>query len=173
MEILDLLDHLIAEHESGGHPSGSGVASLVIILEEFDSVHARFTPGRLDQGQELANIEKTMESAITFLNQHFDYEETLLLRGIEEYGDPDMVASFLALIREHDYLKTRARRVMELIRELRSGELSYQHWNASANDLKAYLYQTRKLLENHAARETELFTGFRRMFLEKLPQGKS
>lgn len=167
MDILDLLDRLIAEHERGGRPSGTGVASLVIVLEEFDSIHSRFTPGRMDQGQELANIEKIMESVIMFLNQHFDYEENLLLRGIEEHGDPEMMTSFLTLIKEHEYLKTRARRVMELIQELRSGKLSYQHWNASANDLKAYLHQTRKLLENHAARETELFMEFRKMFLEK------
>jgi DNA repair ATPase RecN len=48
------------------------------------------------------------------------------------------------------------------IAELRHGTLDRHQWEASANDMRAHLSHTRKLLEAHAAVETELMLELRR-----------
>lgn len=174
VNILELIDTLIAEHESGNEKTASlqEVANLAVILKGIDSAQARFSPGRLDQQKELIRLELLMQSIIVFLKRHFEHEETVLLQAVEEICDREMMESFLLLLNEHDYLKTRIRRVSELIQELQTGSLTYQHWNSSANDMKAYLSHTRKLLAIHAESETELFLKLKQRIIEHTSSGK-
>ena len=170
--ILDLIDALIAEHKSGNAKTASlqKAANYALILESMDSARVCFGPGRLNPELELANLKTLIKSIIIFLDHHFQHEETLMLQAVEEYCDQETVNAFTLLLREHDYLKTRISRVLELIQELNSGKLTNQHWNSSANDLKAYLSHTRKLLEEHSDRETKLFLTLREHLCDVTPK---
>ena len=66
-----------------------------------------------------------------------------------------------SLLLEHEDLRNRLVHAKEHVTELISGGLARHQWEASANDMRAHLSHTRKLLEAHAAIEHELFVSMR------------
>ena len=172
--IIEILDQLIEEHHTGDERTAilQEYANETTILNKMDKAQESFIPGRLDQASGLNKLDELMSEVSSFMNRHFTHEETVLLGAIEELNDAELLKAFTTLLREHDYLKIRLSRVRELIDDLKSGTLVRQHWDASANDLKAYLKHTRKLLEMHSGTETELFINLRNHLAEKLSQGE-
>ncbi len=157
---IELLDHFIYEHTSGNVRTAEleKVAEDTILVHGFNEAHDAFVPGRLDQARGLDKLQELMQTITEFLNNHFSMEETLLLEIVEGINDNELLNAYNNLTNEHEYLKTRVRRVNELAADLKTGKLTRQHWDSAANDLRAYLKHTRKLLMQHAAMETDLFT---------------
>jgi hemerythrin-like domain-containing protein len=170
---IELLDKLIYEHSSGNVRTAElqQLADEALLLNDFVEAQDAFVPGRLDKGKGLDNLQEMMQSIMLFLGNHFDREENVLLEVIEGVADSELLRSFNDLISEHEYLRTRVKRVNELIMDLKKGGLTKQHWDSSAHDLRAYLRHTRKLLELHSASETALFLKIREHLMEKIEQG--
>ena len=96
------------------------------------------------------------------LQAHFNREETGLLAAFEKHGGRKLVTALNSLLLEHKDLRSRLAHAKDHIAELMSGGLARQRWEASANDMRAHLSHTRKLLEAHAAIENELLVELRR-----------
>lgn len=171
---IELIDRLISEHHSGNEWTAElqQYANDAVLLKELDEAQESFMPGRLDQKEGLKRLDSLMQEIKEFLHKHFNHEETVLLEAVEELNDLELLNAFHLLLNEHSYLKTRLERVQELIDDLKTGNLNRQHWDSSANDLKAYLNHTRKLMAVHAASETTLFIELRRHLIDRLTQGE-
>lgn len=163
-EIVTMIDNLIAEHkvivkDARSLEQAANDASTLVELEEAKDT---FVPGRFDQKQSLQKLQESLEAIDRGLQEHFNREETALLAAFEKHGDWKLVTTLNSLLLEHEDLRNRLAHAKEHIAELVSGGLARHLWEASANDMRAHLSHTRKLLEAHAAVENELFVDMRR-----------
>jgi iron-sulfur cluster repair protein YtfE (RIC family) len=136
------------------------------LISELDTAKDKFVPGRFDQGKSLQLFEDTLENIRDWMSRHFDEEESLLLKSVEQYGDRKLISALNSLLLEHAALRSRLVQAKEHVIELKSGSLSHHRWNASANDLRAHISHTRKLMEAHMLMENQLFSELRRHFKE-------
>ncbi len=163
-EIVALINKLIDEHkvvieDARALEKAANDASALVELEEARDT---FVPGRFDQKQSLQKLQEFLEAIDKGLKEHFDREETGLLAAFEKHGDRKLVTTLNSLLLEHEDLRNRLAHAREHVAELVSGGLARHQWEASANDMRAHLSHTRKLLEAHAAIENELFLELRR-----------
>lgn len=162
-EIVALIDRLIGEHkvilkDAQSLEQIANDASILMVLEEAKET---FVPGRLDQKQSLQKLQESLETIDQGLKAHFNREESGLLAAFEKHGDRKLVTTLNSLLLEHEDLKNRLTHAKDHVAELVSGGLARHQWEASANDMRAHLSHTRKLLEAHAAIENELFVAMR------------
>jgi iron-sulfur cluster repair protein YtfE (RIC family) len=168
-EIVSLLDRLIDEHKVIAKDARSleqlaNDASLLVDLEEAKET---FVPGRFNQTQSLHKLQELLEKITQGLQAHFNREETGLLAAFEEHGERKLATTLNSLLLEHEDLRNRLAHAKDHVAELVSGGLARHQWEASANDMRAHLSHTRKLLEAHAAIENELFVELRRRLPKK------
>ena len=163
-ETVALIDRLIAEHKviSERVESLEQAANDISILVDLKEARETFVPGRFDQNQSLQKLQELLETIDQGLQAHFNREETTLLAAVEKHGERKIVTALNSLLLEHTDLRNRLAHSQEHIAELMSGELARHQWDASANDMRAHLSHTKKLLEAHAAMENELFVELRR-----------
>jgi len=163
-EIVALIDKLIDEHKVVIEDARAleKVANDASALVELEEARDTFVPGRFDQKQSLQKLQESLEAIDKGLKEHFDREETGLLAAFEKHGDRKLVTTLNSLLLEHEDLRNRLAHAREHVAELVSGGLARHQWEASANDMRAHLSHTRKLLEAHAAIENELFLELRR-----------
>jgi len=157
-ETISLIEQIIAEHKS--------LRRRVQILEQaandveaiagLDKTRDAFVPGRFDQHRGLKDLQEMLINIDRGLAEHFNREETALLAAFEKYGDRELAEQLRSLLLEHEDLRNRFTRSQEHANELASHTLSRHLWEASANDMRAHLSHTRKLLEAHAEIEQEL-----------------
>ena len=164
VETAALIDRLIEEHkliikDVQSLQNAANDASLLVGLKE---ARETFVPGRFDQKQSLKKLQELLETIDKGLRAHFNREETLLLAAFEKHGDRKLVTTLKSLLLEHEDLRGRLSHSKVHIAELVSGGLARHRWEASANDMRAHLSHTRKLLEAHAAIENELLVELRR-----------
>jgi iron-sulfur cluster repair protein YtfE (RIC family) len=162
-EIATMIDNLIAEHRVIIKDARSleQVANDASALVELEEAKDTFVPGRFDQKQSLQKLQESLAAIDQGLQEHFNREETALLSAFEKHGDTRLVTALNSLLLEHKDLRNRLTHAKEHIAELVSGGLGRHQWEASANDMRAHLSHTRKLLEAHAAIENELFVQLR------------
>ena len=162
-EIVALINKLIDEHKVVIEDARAleKVANDASALVELEEARDTFVPGRFDQKQSLQKLEESLEAIDKGLKEHFDREETGLLAAFEKHGDRKLVTTLNSLLLEHEDLRNRLAHAREHVAELVSGGLARHQWEASANDMRAHLSHTRKLLEAHAAIENELFVAMR------------
>jgi len=165
-DIVALIDRLIDEHKVIIKDARSleQVANDASALAELAEARETFVPGRFDQKQSLQKLQESLEAIDQGLQAHFNREETGLLAAFEKHGDRKLVTTLNSLLLEHEDLRNRLAHTREHIAELVSGGMARHLWEASANDMRAHLSHTRKLLEAHAAIENELFIDMRRHF---------
>lgn len=156
---LELIDQLIAEHKIMDERTASieKAANDATLLADLKEAKDTFVPGRFDQGSSLLKLEESLLAIDSWLDKHFNREETVLLEAVERHGDQKLVKSLNSLLVEHTDLRDRMAHSKEHVAELLSGGLARHRWDASANDMRAHLSHTRKLLAAHAAMENELF----------------
>ena len=159
-----LIDRLLEEHkviirDVQSLQRAANDASLLIGLKE---ARETFVPGRFDQKHGLQKLQEMLAAIDKGLRAHFNREETLLLAEFEKHGDRKLVTTLNSLLLEHEDLRNRLDHAKVDIDELMNGKLARQRWEASANDMRAHLSHTRKLLEAHAAVESELLLELRR-----------
>ena len=168
-DTIALIDQLIKEHKviSDRVQSIEKVANDASLLTDLQDARETFVPGRLDQKQSLARLEEQVQAIGTWLEKHFNREETALLQAIEKDGDSKLVTAFNSLLLEHTDLKNRIAHTKNHIAELVGGGMAAHRWAASAGDMQTHLSHTRKLLEAHAGIENELFRELRQHLMEK------
>jgi hemerythrin-like domain-containing protein len=145
--------------------------STVELIDQLITEHKLFSERTADatrpgQSGGLAKLEGLLDDISPWLNQHFDREETILLKAVKERGTGEMVNRFNALLLEHTDLRTRVAQTKEQIEALKSGALARHRWEAGANDIRDHLAHTRTLLEAHASMENTLFAEMRKLFVE-------
>jgi iron-sulfur cluster repair protein YtfE (RIC family) len=167
-EITALIDKIIDEHkvmikEAQSIEQVANDASVLVALEEAKD---NFVPGRFDQKQSLQKLQESLEKIDKGLQEHFNREETGLLAAFEKHGDRRLVTTLNSLLLEHTDLRNRLAHSKDHVAELVSGKLARHQWEASANDMRAHLSHTWKLLEAHAAIENELLMELRQHLSE-------
>ena len=167
-DTLKLIDQLIAEHKiiSEQTESIEKTANDASLLSDLKEAKDTFTPGRFDQGQSLQKLQEMLETINPWLEKHFNNEETILLSAVEQHGDRKFVTALNSLLLEHTDLRNRMTSSMEDVAQLSGGGLARHRWEASANDMRAHLSHTRKLLEAHASMENDLFRDLRQILQE-------
>ena len=168
-ETLALIEQLLEEHKGIKQDVQhlERVANDAGALKEIDAGKEDFVPGRFDQGQGLRRLRAALDEISRGLDAHFSREETGLLAAFESHGDEELAVSLRTLLREHEDLRERLAYASRYVGELSGGGLARHLWEASANDIRAHLSHTRKLIEAHAEAEQELFHQ-----LKKRLQGK-
>jgi iron-sulfur cluster repair protein YtfE (RIC family) len=158
-ETVALIDRLIDEHKVVIEDARAleKVANDASALVELEEARDNFVPGRFDQKLSLQKLQEALEAIDEGLKEHFNREETGLLAAFEKHGDRKLVTTLNSLLLEHEDLRNRLSHAREHVAELVGGGLARHQWEASANDMRAHLSHTRKLLEAHAAIENELF----------------
>jgi hypothetical protein len=163
-DAVALIDKLIDEHRVIRERAQSleQLANDASILIDLEEARGKFVPGRFDQEQNLQKLRGSLEAIDKGLGEHFNREESGLLAAFERHGDSKLVTTLKSLLLEHEDLRNRLAHAKEHVADLVSGGLARHQWEASANDMRAHLSHTRKLLEAHAAIENELFIELRR-----------
>jgi hypothetical protein len=164
VETLKLIDQLIAEHKviSERTDSIEKFANDASLLSDLSEARETFVPGRFDQKKSLEKLQEMLGEIDSWLDRHFNREETILLKAVEEHGEQKLVMALNSLLLEHTDLRNRMTQSKQDVAELVTGGLARHRWEASANDMRTHLTHTRKLLEAHAAMENELFADLRR-----------
>lgn len=163
-ETVQLIDQLIREHKVIHERTESieKIANDASLLQDLKEAKDTFVPGRFDQSQNLEELRKMLEEIATWLDKHFNREETVLLAAVEKQGERKVLTALNSLLFEHSDLRDRMSHSKKHVAELISGGLDRHRWDASANDMRAHLSHTRKLLETHANMENDLFKEVRR-----------
>lgn len=163
-ETLKLIDQLIAEHKVMNERALNieKAANDASLLSDLKEARETFVPGRFDQKQSLEKLQEMLVSIESWLDKHFNREETILLSAVEKHGERKLITTLNSLLREHTDLRKRMVHSKKHVAELTGGGLSRHRWDASANDMRAHLTHTRKVLENHASTENALFAELRR-----------
>jgi iron-sulfur cluster repair protein YtfE (RIC family) len=162
-DIVALIDRLIDEHKVIVRDARSleQVANDASALADLAEARETFVPGRFDQKQSLQKLQESLEAIDQGLQAHFHREETGILTAFEKHGDRKLVTTLNSLLLEHEDLRNRLAHSREHVAELVDGGLARHRWEASANDMRAHISHTLRLLEAHAAIENELFIGMR------------
>jgi len=165
---LALIEKLIEEHKviSKNAQSLEKAANDASLLTDLKDAREDFVPGRFDQNEKLKKLQELIASMNTWLDDHFNREETTLLKAVEQHGERKFVTALNSLLLEHSDLRNRLAHSKEHIAELTGGSMARHQWDASANDMRAHLSHTRKLLEAHAVMENELFAELRKYLKE-------
>jgi iron-sulfur cluster repair protein YtfE (RIC family) len=145
-DTLELIDQLIAEHKviSNKTQSLEDAANDAKLMSELTVARETFVPGRLDQAKRLQKLEEMLLAIDTSLENHFNREETVLLKAVEDRGDLKLIESLNALLFEHSDLRSRLDHAKMRVAELINGSLQSHIWNATANDIRAHLSHTRR-----------------------------
>ena len=163
--ILSLIDTIIEEHKhiaedaSALEQRANDLSSLLAL----DRATRDFEPASLDRSKRsLQGLRESLERIDRALRAHFDREESALLRAFEEHGGATFAAALRSLLFEHQELKSRIDKVNLDIAQLISGGLYGGVWEGMAYGLRAYINNTRRLLEAHAQSEQELLQRLRK-----------
>ncbi|MFC1872450.1 hemerythrin domain-containing protein [Chloroflexota bacterium] len=164
-ETLALIEQIIAEHKTvfKDLTNIDQVASDVQAINALEDASDTFMPGRHHQKEDLEKMKVLLDGMEVGLNKHFEREETGLLEAFRQYGDQAMVAGLTMLLEEHGVLKERLGEARGMIVKLQNGSLGGHQWAATAGDLRAYMGQTRRHLEAHAASEQHLLSSLRKI----------
>jgi iron-sulfur cluster repair protein YtfE (RIC family) len=168
-DVVALIDRIIEEHRAiiQKVQTLEQVANDAGAMVGLDKAKEVFVPGKFDKEPGLQQLQELMETIDQGLGAHFNREETGLLTAFENYGDRKLSSDFHSLVREHDDLRNRLARSREHVAELTGGGLSRHVWEASANDMRAYITHTRKLFQAHARSEQRLFRALREALISK------
>ena len=163
-EALALIEKIIEEHKiiNIGARDLEHVANDAAMLVGLDQANQDFIPGQFNQGTGLEKLAESLEKLENGLQMHFEREEKALLNAAERYADRNLVSTLHYLLREHDGIKKRFAHSDKEVAELIGGRLSRNVWEANANDMRAHINHTRKLLEIHAREEEKMLAELRK-----------
>jgi len=158
-DALTLIEQLIEEHKTIMEriQSFEQIANDAEALAGFDKAKDTFMPGRLDGKQGLEEFVQLLNTISEGVDAHFIREESNLVYVFQEQGNKEMSEEFHSLILEHEDLRDRLAKTKEEIDKLLNGQLPSQIWQASAQDLRAYVTHMKQLFEIHAGTEQKLF----------------
>ena len=157
-DVIALLDQIAEEHKTTFQrfQTLEQVANDVEAIAGLEKSKEAFIPGRLNQKAGLQQMRELLETIVSGLEEHFNHEETRLLAAFEQHGDRRLASALHSLLQGHKDLRQRLASSQRQVAELSKGEMTRNVWVASANDMRAYLSHTLKLLEDHARDEQRL-----------------
>lgn len=160
---VTLIDELLEEHKVilKDLEGLSQVCSDANVLKELSTADKDFSPGRLNRSESLKRVQESLAGCEQGLAVHFEREETALLEIFKRHGDEKQMSDFRTMLRQHAEITDRMAHSKKQADRLISGEISGGHWNAAANDMLTYMNKTRKLIEEHASGERQLFRTLR------------
>lgn len=157
-EVIAMIDRIIEEHKVFIQrvQTLEQVANDAQAMLGLEKAQEAFMPGRLEEKQSLQKMQGLLETIDQGLRAHFDREESQLLAAFEKHGDKKLVSALRSLLVEHEDIRNRFAHEGKQMAELLSGDLSRHIWEASAQDMRAHISHTRKVLEAHARTEQKL-----------------
>jgi len=176
-EVVALIDRLIEEHRVLNRDIASleGVVNDAGAIISFDKAKEIYVPGRVGAKEDLGKLDELLTNIDEGLRAHFGREETGLQTAFEKLGSSEMAKGFHTLVLEHDGLRDRLTEHDKirnnLFNALKGSDepdhraMSRQQWEAMAYDVRAYIMQSRKLVQEHTIREHGLFTSLRELLL--------
>ncbi len=176
-EVVALIDRLIEEHKiiSRDMASLESVVNDAGAIISFDKAKDIYVPGRPGAKDDLEKLDKLLDTIDEGLRAHFDREERGLHTAFDKLGTPETAKAFQTLVLEHNGLRDRLDEHKNirnnLFRSIKgSGEsgqgvMTRQQWEATAYDMRAYIMQSRKLVQEHNLSEHGLFTDLRQLLL--------
>lgn len=169
-DVIALLDQITKEHQTTFQrlKDLGQVVNDVEAIAGLEKSKESFMPGRLDQKTGLQKMQDILETIAKSLEDHFNCEETRLLDAFEKHGDERLASTLNSLLQEHGEIRQRLANSQIQIAELAKGEMSQNLWVASANDMRAYLNHSLKLVEQHAGAEQTLLTKLRKQLAGEL-----
>ncbi|MFC2032919.1 hemerythrin domain-containing protein [Chloroflexota bacterium] len=169
-DVIALLDQITEEHQTTFRrlKDLGQVVNDVEAIAGLEKSRESFVPGRLDQKAGLQKMQDILEIIAKGLEDHFNCEETRLLGAFERHGDRRLASTLNSLLQEHGEIRQRFANSQSQIAELAKGEMSQNLWAASANDMRAYLNHSLKLVEKHAGVEQTLLTKLRKQLAGEL-----
>lgn len=172
-EVIALIDRLIAEHRV----LLQDMDSLVNVVNDagailsFNKAREVFMPGRHSVRGDLEKLDELLGNIDTGLRAHFNREETGLHAAFEKSGGTELASAYHSLIKQHDSLRGRLvehenirKNLLQSLKELHDperGSLSRHTWEATAHDIRAYMTQSRKLIQEHTVAEQHVFLDLR------------
>ncbi|MFC1934936.1 hemerythrin domain-containing protein [Chloroflexota bacterium] len=163
-DLLILIDEILNEHKTIQQriKNLEDIANDAEAIAGFEKASEDFKPGRFDQSQGLKKLRKMLNKISRGLEAHFNHEETNLLSAFKRYGAPDLASNLGFILLEHEDIRNRLEHAKQYMTELNTGGLSRHLWEASANDMRAHLSQTRRLIEVHVETERKLLQTLRK-----------
>jgi len=172
-DALRLIDQLIAEHKAINEKTRSleEVANDAGLLSNLKQAGETFVRGEISGRDDLKRLEVMFSEIDTWLNAHFNREETVLQPAVNFHGDDKLIESLKSILFEHTELRDRMLHTRRRVDELLGDSLVLSRRDAAVRDLRVHIAHSRKLVETHAARENHFFTEFRR-YLSKAVRRK-
>lgn len=176
-EVVALIDGIIEEHKIINRDMASleSVVNDADAIISFDKAKEIYVPGRPGAKDDLEKLDKLLDTIDEGLRAHFDREERGLHTAFDKLGTSEMAKAFHTLVLEHNDLRARLSEHENirnnLFKSLKgSGEpghgvMTRHQWEATAHDMRAYIMQSRKLLQEHTVSEHGLFTSLRQLLL--------
>ena len=166
-DILSMIDRLIAEHKAISEKAKSmeNIINDTGLISEIGQAADTVVPGKTDQVERLQFLEKSLQSIAAMVEKHFKYEETVLLKAMENYGDADLVKSLNHLLAEHSDLRERLDRSKKRIADLSVDNLHRAAFDITELETITSLNYTRSVFQKHATRENKLFSQIRRKIM--------
>lgn len=173
-EIHEIISKIIEEHKVILQHAAEleQVANDAEALMTLDKAMRVYMPGRLDQSQGFKKLQDLHVKLEEQLITHFNSEETQLFAAFQKHGDDKLLDSIRTLLIEHKDIRSRLDQEKKHMADLNTQQLSRHVWEATANDIRAHMTHTRKLLEAHAEIEQELLHMLRKEITEA-QKGKS
>lgn len=176
-EIVALIDRLIEEHRV----IGQNMESLENITKNdagailsFEKAKELYMPGRTNSRKDLEKLDELLKVIDEGLEAHFRREETGLKHAFDTLGTQEMSDGYETLMKEHNQIRERLVEHANIRNSLfeglqASGEgpasMTRQQWEGKANDMRAYIIFSRKMIQDHTYRESQLFRSLKETLL--------
>lgn len=175
-EVVALIDKLIEEHRiiNQNLESLESVVNDAGAILSFDKARETYMPGRASSREDMEKLDKLLDVIDEGLRGHFNREEQGLHQAFDTLGTKDMSEAFHSLVLQHNDLRERLSEHENmrnsLFDALKSSEegrssMTRQQWEAKANDMRAYIIRSRKMVHEHTVSETRLFHSLKETLL--------
>ena len=158
MDSIAIIHNIIEEHKTKIEKFRDLERSIndIEIAGELDKSLGLFMPGMPDSKPGLIRLHELLESLENWLIAHFNNEEHAFVATLRQQNDDKIISDYMVLLNDHNELKSRVAHSKVLVTELIEGEFTSYIWQAKAYDMRAYISNTKRLVEAHAAAEEVL-----------------
>ena len=110
-------------------------------------------PGRISPRESLQKVDEIQIKLNVGLEDHFNREETALLKAFQEYGQPELFEALKSLLNDHKMIRSDLNELKRQVGELMTGKLSRNLWESSGYELRARINRLHKTIATHASDE--------------------
>ncbi|MFW6055706.1 MAG: hemerythrin domain-containing protein [Chloroflexota bacterium] len=175
-EAAKIIDTILAEHEL----IHNEFTKLDIATGDVDSaarlgsqeVKEYFVPRGLSGQQDgIVKWKAQLDAIEETLHAHFKREEVSLMEALQLEGTQELLDALNGLLDEHKDIKAQLASLHEGAKDIASGGLRIDVWDAEGWGMKHNIDSFRKMLEEHAERERVLFSDLKAQLQSTWNQG--